>query len=161
MKFIIVLLSLTSCVFSFSQTTVKEVTENARNIKTEMRSSLKDEKYDGSKITYYEVKDFPIFKEFEITLFLRGNYSLYFSGEAVKNNVGMRIYDKAYDEKNRTLLYEVKDISTKKISLSTVDLNAVYKKSTGTKENLKSVFVEYSIPKGTPDLGAVVLVFGY
>lgn len=73
----------------------------------------------------------------------------------------MRIYDKAYDEKNRTLLYEVKDLSTKKATVSTLDLNTIYRKSTGRNDNLKSVHVEYSIPKGTPDLGAVVLIFGY
>ena len=88
MKFILLLLSLTVQLFLFAQTTIKEVTENARQIKAEMRASLTDEKYDGSKITYYEVKDFPIFKEFEITLFLRGNYTLYFSGELAKTNVG-------------------------------------------------------------------------
>lgn len=161
MKFFIVLLSLSTSLSLFSQTTVKQVTENARAIKSEMRQSLQGEKYDGSKITYYEVKDFPVFKEFEITLFLRENYTLYFSGEAATNNIGMRIYDKAYDEKNRTLLYEVKDLSTKKATVSTLDLNTIYRKSTGRNDNLKSVHVEYSIPKGTPDLGAVVLIFGY
>lgn len=161
MKFILLLLSLTVQVFLFAQTTIKEVTENARTIKAEMRASLTDEKYDGSKITYYEVKDFPIFKEFEITLFLRGNYTLYFSGEVAKTNVGMRIYDKAYDDKNRILLYETKDISSKKLTVSTLDLNETLKKLTGRSDNLKSVFVEYSIPKGSPDLGGIVLIFGY
>jgi hypothetical protein len=161
MKFFIVLFTFTLSLSVFSQTTVKQVTESARSIKAEMRSSLKDLKYDGSKITYYEVKDFPVFKEFEITLFLRGNYVLYFSGEAANNNVGMRIYDKAYDEVGRTLLYEIKDISSKKIEVATADLNEVYKKSTGRSDNLKSVYVEYSIPKGTPDLGGIVLIFGY
>lgn len=76
MKFFIVLLSLSTSLSLFSQTTVKQVTENARAIKSEMRQSLQGEKYDGSKITYYEVKDFPVFKEFDITLFLRENYTL-------------------------------------------------------------------------------------
>lgn len=161
MKLITVIFALSTSLVVFSQTTVKEVTESARAIKSELRQSLVNKKYDGSKITYFEVKNTPILKEFEIALFLRESYTMYFSGEAAKTNVSMRIYDKPYSSANRTLLYDSKDIAGKKITLTTADLNAAYKKEKGDSANLKYVYVEYGIPRGTPDLGAVVLIFAY
>ena len=145
----------------YSQTTIKEITEQARSIKTELRRSLVNEKYDGSKITYYEIGKKPILKEFEVTLFLRSNYTLYFNGEAANNSTSLRIYDTAYNKNERTILYELSDISSKNISISTIDLNKKYKELTGKTDNLKSIYVEYSVAEGTPDLGAVVLIFGY
>lgn len=161
MKFFLVILFISTCLISSAQTTAKQVTENARSIKAEMRNSLGDLKYDGYKTTYYEVKDYPVFKEFEATLILRTSYTLFFSGEAAQQSVGLRIYDKPYNERDRTLLYEEKNLSQKKLSISTTELDQIYKKATGKKEKLKAIYVEYSIPKGTPDLGAIVLVFGY
>jgi hypothetical protein len=161
MKLIPVIFALSTSLVLFAQTTVKEVTESARAIKTELRQSLVNEKYDGSKITYFEVRNTPVLKEFEIALFLRESYTMYFSGEAVKTNVSIRIFDKPYTSSDRTLLYDSKDISGKKVTLTTADLNDAYKKAKGSSAKLKSVYVEYGIPKGTPDLGAIVLIFGY
>jgi len=161
MKLITVIIALSTCLVVFSQATVQEITESARAIKSELRQSLVNKKYDGSKITYFEIKNAPILKEFEIALFLRESYTMYFSGEAAKTNVSMRIYDKPYSSANRTLLYDSKDISGKKITLTTAELNATYEKAKGNSEKLKYLYVEYGIPRGTPDFGAVVLIFAY
>jgi hypothetical protein len=147
------------------QTSVQQVTEKARLVKSEMRTKMVGEslKYDGSKITYYEVKESEILKEFEVTLFLRDNYTLYFNGNAssVNHKVSMKIYDQPYDYPNRKALFSKDNISGTELKVSTIDLNKKYQELNKTSEKLKSIFVEYTVPGGSQDLGGIVLIFGY
>ena len=98
-----------------------------KNSVKEAREALKKElkglKYDGSKTTYYEVKRNPDFKELEVILFLRDEYTLFFNGDPSPGRVALRIFDKPSHDPNRTIIYEVRNSSGKQITVKESELN--------------------------------------
>jgi hypothetical protein len=132
-----------------------------KEAKEELKNNLGDKKYDGSKTTYYEVKGSKDFKDLEIILFLREDYTLHFSGKASRGKVALRIYDKPSDDGDRIMLFEVKNISGKTQQVTSKELSEMLKFYDENPQPLRSVYVEYEIAKGKPARGAVVLVLGY
>jgi hypothetical protein len=147
---------------SFAQQDDVEILKNEiKTAKDELKNNLGNLKYDGSKTTYYEVKGSNDFKDLEIILFLRDNYSLNFSGKASRGKVRLRIYDKPSENGDRLMLFEVKNISGKNASVTARELNEMLAFYDPNPQPLRSVYVEYEISKGKSVRGAVVLVLGY
>jgi hypothetical protein len=153
-------------VFSFSfinaqQEDVARLRDEVNQAKSELRSLIAPQKYDGSKTTYYEVLKQNDFKDLEVVLFLRDSYSLHFSGKASGSKVRLRIYDKAPEDPSRIALHETKNISGKTVTVSSRELQEILSFHYENPNQLKSVFVEYEIMKGKPERGAIVMVLGY
>lgn len=162
MKGVITLLLIGSLFISFGQQDDVELLKNEVKLaKEELRNNLGSQKYDGSKTTYYEVTDNNDFKDLEIILFLRDNYTLNFSGKPSRGKVRLRIYDKPSEDGNRLMLFEVKNISGKTAQISSNELNEMLAFYDPNPQALRSVYVEYEISKGKSLRGAVVLVLGY
>jgi len=162
MKSILIILSLAITVASFGQQDDVTLLKNeVKSAKDELKSNLGSLKYDGSKTTYYEVRNTNSFKDLEIILFLRDNYSLNFSGKASRGKVKLRIYDKPSSNPDRIMLFEVKNISGKTSTITSNELNQQLEFYKENPQALRSVYVEYEILKGKTERGAVVLVLGY
>jgi hypothetical protein len=162
MKSIITLLLLGFVFISFAQQDDVEILKKeVTTAKDELKSNLGSQKYDGSKTTYYEVKSTSDFKDLEIILFLRDNYTLNFSGKASRGKVRLRIYDKPSENADRIMLFEVKNISSQTASISSDELNEMLAFYERNPQPLRSVYVEYEIAKGKSVRGAIVLVLGY
>lgn len=130
--------------------------------KKELKSSIKEQGYDGSKITYYQIKNEDDFKELEVHLFLRDHYTLHFNGDASSGKIKMRIFDKPAHDPNRIQLFEVRNISGKTIEVTEKELNEKLGFYVPDAAPLRSIFVEYEISKGrSKDRGAVVMMLGY
>jgi hypothetical protein len=162
MKFHLSLILVCFCALSFAQQDDVEALKNEVKVaKEELKNTLGDLKYDGSKTTYYEVKGDVDFKDLEIILFLRENYRLMFSGKASRGKVRLRIYDKPSENADRLMLFEVKNISGKTATISAQELNDMLAFYDPNPQELRSVYVEYEISKGKTERGAIVLVLGY
>lgn len=162
MKSIITILSFALILTSFGQQDdVTQLKNEVKEAKEELKNNLGSQKYDGSKTTYYEVRNTVNHKDLEIILFLRDNYSLNFSGKASRGKVRLRIYDKPADNPDRIMLFEVKNISGKTASITSNELNQNLEFYVQNPQSLRSVYVEYEIQKGKTDRGAIVLVLGY
>lgn len=162
MKTLATLIAFSFIALSYGQQDdVTQLKNEVKEAKEELKSNLGDKKFDGSKTTYYEVRNAVGFKDLEIILFLRDNYSLNFSGKASRGKVKLRIYDKPSDNPDRIMLFEVKNISGKLSSVSSHELNQQLEFYIQDPQPLKSVYVEYEIQKGKTERGAVVLVLGY
>ena len=159
---LVVIFILFSC-YSFGQRAdVEQLKNEVKEAKDALRNQLGDLRYDGSKVTYYEVKRDPSFKDLEVILFLRENYTLMFNGAPSSSKVAMRIYDKPSHQSDRVMLYEVKNISGKSRTVTEQELNNQLTFYVQNPQKLRSVYVEYEVSKGkNPDRGAVVLVLGY
>lgn len=170
MKKILGGLLIVSAAFVFAQTAdeIAEFREKIKSNKSEAQSSLKPFKYDGSKITYYNVKSFEQTKEVEVYLFNNTDYKFSFSAKSASHDVKIKIYDKNKEESDRILLKEVSNIKGTQFIVNSADLNSAYK-SKGGSDRLKRVYVDYSIPAATGKVdknsmssrGAIVLVMGY
>jgi len=159
MKFLPVILICFTIVFnSFSQDDfIDKMNEAKKNTKEE----LGDLNYDGSKSTYFQVRNEVSYKEVEVALFLRDNYHLFFNGNPTSAKVSVKIYDKPANNPDRIMLWEVKNISGKQKSVSENELKEMYAYYVEDVDNLRSVFVDYEIQKGKPERGGIVLVLGY
>jgi hypothetical protein len=170
MKKILGGLLILSAAFVFAQTAdeIAEFREKIKANKSEAQSSLKPFKYDGSKITYYNVKSFEQSKEVEVYLFNNTDYKFSFSAKSAGHDVVVKIYDKNKEAEDRILLKEISNIKGSAFLVNSKDLNDSYKKNGGS-TRLKRVYVDYVIPAATGKVdkssmssrGAVVLVMGY
>lgn len=162
MKAFFTLLLLSNLFISFGQhEDIARLKLEINATKEELKEGLGSQKYDGSKTTYYEVKSEKDYKDLEIILFLRDDYTLYFSGKASRGKVRLRIYDKASENADRIMLYEVKNISAKTAHVTASELTEKLSFYDPNPQPLRSVYVEYEISKGKTERGAVVLVLGY
>lgn len=136
------------------------VLDNQLNaLKQELKDLIKPARFEGSRVTYYKITKKPQFKNVEIFLLMESEYIFAFSGKVSSVPVHLRFYD-SMDESERTLIYEVKNINEKNITVSSKDLNAAYRKKVPEVERLKRVFVEYEITKGSEKNEGVVMVIG-
>ncbi|MCB0478218.1 MAG: hypothetical protein KDC84_08645 [Crocinitomicaceae bacterium] len=159
-----------SAAFVIAQTAdeIAEFREKITANKSEAQSSLTPYKYDGSKITYYNVKTFEQVKEVEVYLFNNTDYKFSFSAKSANHDVVVKIYDKDRESEDRVLLKEISNVKGTSFLLNSKELNDTFK-SKGGSDRLKRVYVDYVIPKSTGKVdktsmdsrGAVVLVMGY
>ena len=141
---------------------VEELKNEVKAAKSALKSELGNLRFDGSKVTYYEVQREAGFKDLEVILFLRESYTLFFNGDASQNKVALRIYDKPSEDPTRILLYEVKNISKKTRSVSEKDLNQQLSFYVQNPDRLRTVYIEYEVSRGrNPDRGALVMMLGY
>lgn len=147
--------------FSINVISQDQFIEKMNDAKEMSKNDLGDLNYDGSKSTYFQVKDELTFKEVEIAVFLRDNYHLFFNGYPAPSKVTIRIYDKPADNPDRIMLWEIKNISGKRKSTTIDELKKMYGYYVEDPNSLKSIFVDYEIHKGDPSRGGVVLVLGY
>lgn len=159
-----------SAAFVIAQTAdeIAEFREKIKSNKSEAQSSLTPYKYDGSKITYYNVKSFEQTKEVEVYLFNNTDYKFSFSAKSANHDVKVQIFDKDKESDDRILLKEVDNVKGSSFIVNSKELNDTFK-SKGGSYRLKRVYVDYVIPKATGKVdkssmssrGAVVLVMGY
>lgn len=165
MNHLIIIISVfTLSIFSLfgQQEDVIALKNEVKTAKEELKSSINEKGYDGSKTTYYQVKKEDDFKELEVYLFLRDHYTLYFNGEASSGKVKLRIFDKPADDPNRIQLFEVRNISGKTKEITEAELNEQLGFYIQDAPPLRSVFIEYEISKGrSNDRGAIVMMLGY
>ncbi|PHR47303.1 MAG: hypothetical protein COA32_07735 [Fluviicola sp.] len=159
MKFLqIILICFT---FAFSSLAQDSFIDKMNEAKKTTKEELGDLKFDGSKSTYFQVREEVSYKEVEVAIFLRKNYHLFFNGNPTSAKVTVRIYDKPANNPNRIMLWEVKNISGKQKSVSVEELKKMYAYYVENVDNLRSIFVDYEIQKGKPERGGVVMVLGY
>ncbi|MEZ4936315.1 MAG: hypothetical protein R2799_01840 [Crocinitomicaceae bacterium] len=159
-----------SAAFVIAQTAdeIAEFREKIKTNKDEAQASLTPYKYDGSKITYYNVKPFEQVKEVEVYLFNNTDYKFSFSAKSSIHDIKVQIYDVDRESENRILLKEISNVKGTTFLLNSKELNDTYK-SKGGSDRLKRVYVDYVIPKASGKVdkssmdsrGAVVLVMGY
>lgn len=165
MKNVVSIISIISCL-SFSvfsqQEDVIALKNEVKEAKKELKSSLDELSYDGTKVTYYQEKNEKDFKELEVVLFLRDNYTLFFSGEAASGMVKLRIFDKPSHDPDRIQLYEVRNISGKTREVTEEELNQKLSFYVHDGVPLRSVYVEYEVSKGrSNERGAIIMTLGY
>lgn len=159
MKLIQIILFCSTFIFSsFSQ---DDFIDKMNEAKKTTKEDLGDLKFDGAKSTYFQYRDALTFKEVEVAIFLRENYHLFFNGYPAPSKVTIRIYDKPANNPDRIMLWEVKNISGKRKSISVEELKKMYAFYVEDVDNLRSVFVDYEIHKSKPQRGGVVMVLGY
>lgn len=128
--------------------------------KHECKQLLKPFRYEGSRITYYNVQKETVTKNVEAFLILDTEYKFVFSGKETSTKVTVKIFD-SQDLKKRNLLKEIKNVHAKNVTISSNDLMAVYRKKVATGDRLKAVYIEYTISGGTSKNEAVIMVVGY
>lgn len=153
-------------IFSFGAYSQKVDVEGLKNdvkkVKKDLRSDLGELRFDGTKSTYYEVKREDSYKDIEVILFLRNNYTVFFDGNAGTGKVTLRIFDKAPHHDDRILLYEVRNIVNKKTKITEKELNETLRMFDPDPPKLRSIHLEYEISKGRkPNRGAVVMMLGF
>ncbi|MDX1652869.1 MAG: hypothetical protein R3277_10285 [Brumimicrobium sp.] len=138
-----------------------ELVNKMNEAKKTLKDDLGDLNYDGSKSTYFQVGDKLTFKEVEVAVFLRDNYHLLFNGHPAPSKVTLRIYDKPAENPDRIMLYEVKNISGKRKTITVEELKKLYAYYVEDPNTLRSVYIDYEIHKGKKARGGIVLVLGY
>ena len=139
-----------------------DMKKNVRNIQSNLRKSMNGLKYDGSKVTYFESKNKVQFKEVEVILFLREKNMLFFNGELATGRINLKIYDKAVNDPDRLVLFEVKNINSKTVSVTEEELNERLSFYEPNPTRLRSVFIDYEISKSKKEeRGAIVMAIGY
>jgi hypothetical protein len=162
LKHITVLALLSFIVFGFTNTEGDLSKEAVRSIQSELRKSMKDLKYDGSKVTYFETKRDTQYKEVEVVLFLRDNNHLFFNGDLAPGRVSLKIYDGPAHDENRLVLYEERNIANKTIVVSEEELLNRLRFYDSNPKKLRSVYVDYEISKSRrSERGAIVFAVGF
>lgn len=141
----------------------EKITKSAvREVQSDLRQSMKGLKYDGSKVTYFETKRQAQFKEVEVVLFLRENNHLYFNGDLSPSRVSLKIYDGPANGEERWLLYEVRNIANKTVSVSEDEMIERLRFYDPSVKKLRSVYVDYEISRSrNSERGAVVMSIGF
>ena len=159
---LVLIFSIINLVLIAQREDVSDLRNEVKQAKEALKAELKGLSYDGAKTTYYEVKRSPDYKEVEVILFLRDEYTLMFSGEASPGRVSLRIYDKPSHDPNRTVLFEARNISGKQEVVTEAELNERLSFYNPEADALRSVFVEYEVARGrNPERGAIVMILGY
>ncbi len=130
-------------------------------VKQECKDMISTTRYEGSKITYYNVKPSKQTKSVELFLFLAKEYEFVISGKLSSTSLNVKIYDAASDVEERTMIKEFKGVKGKNIVFNSKDLNKIYRKKVPEVERLKNVHVEYTIGSGDTVKEAIVLVYGH
>lgn len=129
-------------------------------LKQECKDLIKGTRYEGSKITYFNGGAKQT-KSVELFMFLPNEYQIAIGAKKASSNVTVRIYDAASNVEERTLVKEYKNVKGKNFTISTIELNAAYRKKVPEVERLKNVHIEYSIGAGKSGKEALVLVYGH
>lgn len=163
MKILATLTLLFSALISFSQANdIVQLKNELKKYKKEAKAELGGKRYDGSKTTYFTATNKKQYKEVEVVLFLRENYTLIFNGKGAPSKTVIRFYDKPGYDPNRILLKEVASINGKITTQNSKELNEKYHMLTQSDQRLHSVYVEYEFKKSKVDKrGGMVLVLGY
>lgn len=157
------LLIILLCVFTLNTYAQDEFIEKVKSSRVELRKDItsKGLKYDGTKTTYFQFNDEIQYKGIEVATFLRDNYHFFFDGSYAESKVSIEVYDLSPDNPNRLMLYEIKNISGKKVSISMDAILKKYLAYGGDPETLNSLHIDYVIKKGKPSRGAISLSLGF
>jgi hypothetical protein len=131
-------------------------------IKQECKELIKECRYEGSKVTYYNAKNEKQSKSVELFMFLKNEYQIAISAKKVSTPLTIKLYDAAADMKKRILIKEYKNVQGTNFKISSNDLNEIYRKKVPEVDRLKNVHLDYSISpsKSSSAKEAVVLVYG-
>lgn len=129
-------------------------------LKQECKNMIKGTRYEGSKITYYNVGGKQT-KTVEMFMFLPNEYHYAISAKKCSVPLTVRLYDAAADVEERTMIREFRNVQGKNFSFNTNDLNKLYRKKVPEVERLKNLHIEYSIGSGKNGKEAIVLVMGH
>lgn len=112
---------------------------------------LKPYQYDAGKTNKFTFKNKEQFREIEVPLFLGERYRFVFNTEGLPQPIGIEIYDKKKESKNRTLLFSNKDVPGDQTQF------------TFEPEKSKKLYIDYSVPvtNDTIKKGCVLFVLGY
>lgn len=99
----------------------------------------------NNRVTYFESKNM-----------------LFFNGELATGRINLKIYDKAVNDPDRLVLFEVKNINSKTVSVTEEELNERLSFYEPNPTRLRSVFIDYEISKSKKEeRGAIVMAIGY
>jgi len=130
-------------------------------LKGECKALLKDARYEGAKITYFNPGANKQAKNVEVFMFLSNEYVFAISTKKCSVPLTIRLYDAAEDVEERTLIKEYKNYQGKTFSFSSLELNKLYRKKVPEVERLKNLHIEYAIGAGKSTREAIVLVMGH
>lgn len=131
-------------------------------LKQECKDLIKECRYEGSKVTYYNAKSEKQTKNVELFMFLKNEYQIAISAKKVSAPLTIKLYDAASDMKKRVLIKEYKNVQGTNFKISSNDLNEIYRKKVPEIDRLKNVHIDYVIgsSKSGSSKEAVVLVYG-
>ncbi len=130
-------------------------------LKQECKDLIKTTRYEGSKVTYYNVSGTKQTKSIELFMFLPNEYQFAISTKKCSVPLTIRLYDAATDVEERTMIKEFKNVQGKNFTFSTKELNVIYRKKVPEVERLKNLHIEYSLGTGKTAKEAIVLVMGH
>jgi len=130
-------------------------------LKGECKALLKDARYEGAKITYYNAGASKQVKNVEVFMFLSNEYVYAISTKKCSVPLTIRLYDAAADVEERTLIKEYKNYQGKNFTISSVELNKIYRKKVPEVERLKNLHIEYALGAGKTAKEAIILVMGH
>ncbi|WP_343606010.1 hypothetical protein [Fluviicola sp.] len=129
-------------------------------LKQECKELINGTRYEGSKITYFNVGASKQTKNIEVFMFLSNEYQFAISAKKCSVPVSVKVYDSSNDMKERTLIKEFKKVQGKSWKFSSNELNELYLKKKPNSERLKNIHLEYSISSGKESKEGIVLVYG-
>ncbi|MNK21377.1 hypothetical protein D3C87_396310 [compost metagenome] len=129
-------------------------------LKQECKELINGARYEGSKITYYNVGNSKQTKNIEVFMFLSNEYQFAVSAKKCSVPVSIKIFDAPNDVKGRTLVKEFKKVQGKNWKFSSNELNELYLKKKHGSDRLKNIHIEYSIASGKESKEGIVLVYG-
>lgn len=158
----LILLAVCFSVNTYAQQDAVELKNKLREIRDTEKANVAPKRYDGSKITYYKSEREDSYKEVEVVLFMRNNYTLNFNLEGAEGKVDIHYYDKAITDPNKVLIAEDRNVSGSSFSKDVKELNELYRMRTGSDDELRTLTIVYII-KGTKknNRGGMVLVLSY
>jgi len=130
-------------------------------LKGECKALLKDARYEGAKITYFNPGNSKQTKNVEVFMFLSNEYVYAVSTKKCTAPLTIRLYDAASDVEERTLIKEYKNHQGKLFTFNSLELNKIYRKKVPEVERLKNLHIEYSIGTGKAAKEAIILVMGH
>jgi len=134
-------------------TAAKEKTDcDVSILKSELLKELKsDYKYDSSTINKFSLTAEAQVKEVKILLFSGEKYKLLFNTAAIPSNFEIKIYDKPKTEKNRKLLFSIKDSEELNDHIFAFE-----------PKKPKTMYINYILPKSDESVyGCSVFLLGY
>jgi hypothetical protein len=120
-------------------------------LKDKARKAMEPFKFDAAKLMKISTRGQEYKKEIEVPLFSGESYRFVFNAEALKSAIGIEIFNKDKDSKNRKLLFSSKEAGADK-----KEFVWNYDKST-------KVYVDYTIPAGENGAfnGCLLFMLGY
>ncbi|HLW30393.1 MAG TPA: hypothetical protein VKX29_06015 [Brumimicrobium sp.] len=157
------ILTILLCTFALNSYSQDQFIEEVKKSRVDLRKDIESKKlnYDGSKTTFFQYNDKTQYKGLEIAVFLRDNYHFFFDGSHAQSKVSIEFYDLPPENPNRLRMYEISNISGKKVNISMEDVLEFYAVYGGNPETLSSVHIDYIIKKSKPNRGAITLSLGF